>query len=268
MRILATLLSLLCVSSLTLGQLRPVMSKRSPELEDVRRRLAELKMDSLDLSEIGASTVAVRELSSGDTRELSGIGAMVAAGEPDAFIQSYSSLAALRKSGHVIEIGRFSDSPSISDLATLTIEANDLYALWKATPGDSQIKLSETEIKQIRTVVNGNRFTEPIRQRLSAEYKQVLAKRMSDYINKGSLDSVSYADKEERVNAEQTFETLAREQAATPGICSHLASLWTGSSAPVFHSSSFCYWAKERFGELKPVINLIQVIIHFEGART
>ena len=152
----------------------------------------------------------------------------------------------------------------------LTIDNSDLYALWKASPGDSQIKLSQSEISCIRNASGGStRFTPEVKARLSLEFKRILISRLTGYLKSGTLESADYADKEEPINPEQAFARLAQEQAGSPGVCSHPASLWTSSgSLSQPQSSGFFYWAKERFGELKPVINLIQVVIHREGTRT
>jgi hypothetical protein len=59
-----------------------------------------------------------------------------------------------------------------------------------------------------------------------------------------------------------------REQASNAGHCEHLyTDLENYPAVSATDSESFIYWAKQNFGTLKPVINLVHVLIHREGSR-
>jgi hypothetical protein len=61
---------------------------------------------------------------------------------------------------------------------------------------------------------------------------------------------------------------LARELAGSARHCAHLYPyLKSYPQNPLPESESFIYWAKRKFGDLKPVINLVHVLIHRDGNR-
>lgn len=251
------------------AQIRPVISGGVSDASTVRIRLTQLNLDVSDPSELSSGRVLARAVSTNNPKEMGAFGAIVAEGSPDAFVQAYPTLEVLRASQHITAIGRFSDKPSIKDLDSLTLDNGDLYALMKASPKNSDIKLSENEIARIKEVVHGrSALTPELRAELTAEYRQMLLTRVNEFILSGGSDMGSYGDKEQVVSAGQAYMHLAREQADLQGICGHISTALTGVlQPPADQTTSFFYWARERFGEVKPATNLFQVIIHHEGAR-
>jgi hypothetical protein len=238
------------------------------DTEEIRYRLAELKLKPVDLSNLDAKLVLVREIATDNAKELSGWGALVAAGSPDAFVKAYPTLKALRSSKHVIAAGRFSEKPTLTDLDGLPIDNSELNNLRTAQPGNSEVKLSESEISEIQKITAGSpSLTPSLKTRLIAAYKKMLLNRLTEYIKNDYRDPATYADKEQRVSAESTYAELARAQRRSTGICEHLGSVLE-SGVPSSQVQSFFYWAKESFGGLRRVINLVHVMIHTDGART
>lgn len=269
MRTLLWRMFLLCLSTLV-AVISPGVSRGTDHVEEeISSRLNELNLRRTDLSALNGRQVVVRAISSNNEKEIAGFGVVIAAGLPDAFIESYASLTHLRSSQYVTAAGRFGDSPSISDMGSLTIDNSDLYALFKATPGDSRIKLSESEITQIRKCAQGSTSLTPrLKQQLAAEYRKLLLNRITSYIKNRSADSQAYADQVDQVNVGQAFSNLAREHADSRSTCYAVRELLTTGAMPQGRTVTFFYWAKQRFGEAKPVISLVEVTIQREGSRT
>jgi len=96
----------------------------------------------------------------------------------------------------------------------------------------------------------------------------MLVERVRNYQASGAAALGVYADKEEPINAQGAFVALAREQAASAQHCAHLYPFlerYPQNQPP--DSESFIYWAKQKFGDLRPVINVVQVLIHRDGNR-
>ena len=94
----------------------------------------------------------------------------------------------------------------------------------------------------------------------------MLVERVRNYQASGAAALGVYSDKEEPVNAHEAFVALKREQAGSARHCAHLYThLESYPQNPPPDSESFVYWAKQKFGDLKPVINVVQVLIHREG---
>jgi hypothetical protein len=77
-----------------------------------------------------------------------------------------------------------------------------------------------------------------------------------------------FADREEPVSARDAFAAMAKSQALGDGYNPRLFSLL--SLAPrdaAQNTESFLYWALQKFGQLKPIISLVHVVIYRENDR-
>jgi len=238
-------------------------------IKSIQPHVGHLKLKSEDLRVMADKQVVAHALSSKDSKVMAGFGAALADATPGAFVDSYKSLEPLHKSQYVLEAGIFSATPSMSDLDRLTIDEKDIYALFKARPGDSDIKLTDQEIIRIRNAAGqAARFTPQLKTRLATEYKKLLVERVKAYNATGPEALGVFVDKDKPVDAREAFASLADQQKEVAGHCSHLyAHLETYPDAAPPDSESFIYWAKQKFGDLKPVLNLVQVLIHREGDR-
>ena len=237
-------------------------------IESIQPHVLHLKLKSDDLRIIADKRVVTHALSSKNPKVMAGFGVALADATPAAFVESYKSLDPLHKSPYVIEAGKFSATPSLEDLARLTIDEKDLYALFKAKPGDSNIKLSDQEITRVRAVIGqAARFTPQIKTQLATEYKKLLVERVKEY-NAGRQALGVFVDKDKPVDAQEAFASLAGEQKEGAGHCSHLYTYLENypAGAPA-DSESLIYWAKQKFGDMKPVLTLVHVLIHNEGDR-
>jgi hypothetical protein len=238
-------------------------------IESVEPRLAHLKLKSDSLRALIEKQVIVKGLSTKNSREMAGLGVVIADASPAAFIESYRSLATFQQNPCIIASGRLGTTPSLADLDGLTIDDKDLYSLGKASVGNSDVKLSEQEIARLREIIGSStRLTTPIKAKLSTEYKKLLVSRARAYLSNGASSLGTYADREEPVVAHDAFVSLSREQTESAGHCGHLyAYLENYPQGDSSGSESFVYWAKQKFGELKPVINMVHVLIHRDGNR-
>jgi hypothetical protein len=238
-------------------------------IESIEPRLAHLKLKSESLRSLVEKQVIVRGLSSKNSREMAGVGVVLADANPDAFIESYRSLGTFQQNPCIVASGRFGATPSLTDLEGLVIDDKDLYSLAKSDVRSSDIKLAAQEIAKLREVIGSSpRLTPPVKAKLTTEYKKILVERARAYLSNGAASLGTYVDKDEPVVANDAFVSLAREQAESAGHCSHLypyLESYPQGDASTFES--FIYWAKQKFGDLKPVINLVHVLIHRDGNR-
>src|SRR5262249_9320952 len=77
-----------------------------------------------------------------------------------------------------------------------------------------------------------------------------------------------YADQEEPVSAGDAFAVIEKSQAQATGHRPRLYAL-LGQTPPkdAQNSESFLYWALQKFGQLKPVLSLVHVVIYRESDR-
>ncbi len=246
------------------------IATRGPELaEAVEPYVSHLKLKPEHLRALADKQVVARSLSTENDKEMAAVGVVMADATPDAFVESYKSLATFQQNPYIIASGRFSDKPSIADLDALTLEDRDLYSLAKSELKDSDIKLSQTDISKFRAIgATSSRLTPQLKARITVEFKKMLVERVKNYLASGANALGTYSDKEEPISAHEAFVALSREQAASAQHCTHLYSyLESYPQNPSPNSESFIYWAKQKFGDLKPVINVVHVLIHRDGNR-
>ena len=242
----------------------------SPELVDaVEPYVAHLKLKTEYLRALAEKQVIAQGLPSDNDKEMAAVGVMMADATPDAFIESYKTLATFRQNPYILALGRFGDKPALSDLDALTLEGRDFCALLKSELKDSEIKLSQSEIAKFGAIrAQASRLTTQLKARLATEFKKMLVERVRNYQASGDPTFGVYSDKEEPINAYEAFVTLKREQARSAQNCPHLYPyLESYPQNPAPNSESFIYWAKQKFGDLKPVINVVHVLIHRDGNR-
>jgi hypothetical protein len=262
-------ISSLLVLSLLLTNANALVAS-SPELVSaVEPYIAHLKLKPEHLRALADKQVIARGLSSDNDKEMAAVGVVLADATPDAFVESYKTLATFQQNPYIVASGRFRDKPMLSDLDGLTLEDRDLYALAKSEVKDSEIKLSQPEIARFQTIrATASRLTPQLKARLTTEFKKMIVERVRNYRVSGAASLGVYSDKEEPINAHEAFAALAREQAVSAHHCAYLYPyLESYPRKPLPDSESFIYWAKQTFGDLKPVINVVHVLIHREGNR-
>ncbi len=238
-------------------------------IESIQPHVLHLKLKLEDLKALAEKQVLTRGLSSKNSKVMAGFGAVLADATPGAFVEAYKALDIIRQTQNLYAVGRFSASPGVSDLEGLTIDDKELYALLLAKPGDSDIKMTEQEIARIRAVAGKEqRLTPHLKARLAAEYKKMLVERVKAYNAAGQQAMGVFADKDKPVDASEAFGSLAGEEKELNTHCQHLFSqLESYPRGTTPDSESLIYWAKQKYGDLKPVITIVHVLIHKDGDR-
>jgi hypothetical protein len=212
--------------------------------------------------------IVTRSLPGGNSKEIAGLGALMADASPEEFIKAFSSLSVFKNSETTIACGRFSAQPAIEDLAGLEIGDKYLYALMQARARESDIKLSEADIGRIRAAAGPSPyFSSKLKAKLATEYKQILLDKAQAYAENGETALDVYADHEEPVSAREAFAAMIKFHAASePGARTYSLLGHPTRVAPQ-EAESFLYWALQKFGQLKPVLSLVHVVIHREDGR-
>ncbi|HEY9431081.1 MAG TPA: hypothetical protein VI260_06275 [Blastocatellia bacterium] len=230
---------------------------------------AHLKLKPAEWRSLNERQFVMRSLAGGGAKEMAGFGAVVADATPEEFIKAFSSLSVFKRSETTLACGRFSAQPVIEDLAELEVNDKDLYALMRAKVKESNIKLTEADITRIRAAAGPSPYFSPkLKAKLAAEYKQILFDKARRYAENGETTLDIYADQEEAVSARDAFVAMAKFQATTAGHNPRFYSLLSQSPRQTAQNTeSFIYWAHQKFGQLKPVISLVHVVIYRDDDR-
>ena len=86
----------------------------------------------------------------GADREIGVFAAIQVSIDGDRLVAWTRDIGELKKSPHVLAIGRFSDPPTIQDLERLTLDDEDLSAIRRCQRGDCGLKLAGAEMDRLR----------------------------------------------------------------------------------------------------------------------
>ena len=230
---------------------------------------AHLKFKPAEWRSLNERKIVTRSLAGGNAKEMAGFGAVIADATPEGFVKAFSQLSVFKRSETTIACGRFSAHPGAEDLAGLEINDKDLYALMRAKAKESDIKLTVPDLARIRAIAGpAPYFSTKLKSNLATEYKQILLDKAVAYAEKGETSLDVFADQEEPVSAREAFAAMAKFQALgdvhNPRLFSMLG-LAPRDAAQ--NTESFLYWALQKFGQLKPIISLVHVVIYRENDR-
>jgi hypothetical protein len=229
---------------------------------------AHLKLKQAEWRSLNERQIVTRSVAGGHPKEIAGLGAMIAEASPEEFIKAFGGLSVFKNSKTTIACGRFSPRPVIEDLADLEISDKDLYALMRAKVKESDIKLSETDIARIRAAAGPSPyFSSKLKAKLAAEYKQILLDKAKAYAERGETALDVYADQEEPVSARDASAAMVKFQAGSARPSQLYSLLGQPTRDIPQNAESFLYWALQKFGQLKPVLSLVHVVIHRENNR-
>ena len=261
--LLALLLLLLC-EIVVPAQGRPDSSGASA----LANEASHLKLKPAEWRSLNERQIVTRSLPGGHSKEIAGVGVMMADASPEEFIKAFRSLSVFKNSESTLACGRFSPQPVIEDLAGLEIGDKDLHALMRARVGESEIKLSEADISRIRAAAGPSPyFSGKLKAKLAAEYKQILLDKAKAYAEGGETALDVYADQEEPVSARDASAAMVKFQAASARPSQLYSLLGRPTRDVPQNAESFLYWALQKFGQLKPVLSLVHVVIHRENNR-
>ena len=187
--------------------------------------------------------------------------AILAAGaidvDGDVLISKINNIVDLERGPIVLEIGRFSETPVVEDLATLTLDRPALDDIMRCRPGDCALKLSTGEIERLRKViaVAGPEWPRATEQ----EFRKVLLDRVSAYLALGERAIPTYSDAP--VDLSNILTQLLQR---SPFLQSKMPELATTleryPAMKARDTGSFLYWSKEKPWR-NPIISVTQVFI-------
>ena len=192
-------------------------------------------------------------------RELAVFSAARAEFTGDRLVAWVRRIDALKKGKYAPAVGRFSQPPQISDLASLELEPADLDELRRCRPGSCGLKLSELEIRTLGSIASAGR--DDWRATLQQAFRETMLARAHAYLNEGLAGAPPYRDRSEPVLLEAEFQQILTNSAflstQIPTLTDFLARYPT---VPAADLESFLYWSKETLGR-RPIVSITHVTI-------
>jgi len=229
-----------------------------------------LKLKPAELQLLASGEIIAHDLPGGNAKEMAGYGLMLAEAAPENFVDAFRTLAIFKQSKNVLACGRFDSQPTISDLNGLALKDKDLLEIMRARVKSSDVKLSESDIIRFQKIAGPDpSFTGKLMTNLTAEYKQILLEKVREYALRGGAALTNYADQDQVVSANDAFTRILLHHSSSARHGDQLYTLLTGyPETKQTGAESYFYWAVQKFGKLKPVINLVHVVIYQNGRQT
>lgn len=212
-----------------------------------------LRLSSAELSAIDRGEVVSKLPASTNAREVAAFGIIQVDADGDTLLSRFRNITNFKKSDQVLEIGKFSSPPALTDLAGLTLDREEALALRSCDVGRCDVRLSKEMMARLRRGSAGDP---------AALFRQVLLDYLNSYIAAGSGALIRYDDKSPAMSLAEDFQNLLGASPYlrdySPEFSAYLQSYPQNKPQGV---EDFFYWSKEKFG-LKPVISLTHVFMY------
>ncbi len=200
----------------------------------------------------------VRLLPVQDKREVAVCGMVNLHVPAEVFLQSFRESMARKSDPAILEIGRFSSTPTLDDLQSLTLEPRDIDDLQMCVAGDCKVKLSAGMIQRFQNEID---WTAPnYRSQVTVLYKSILLDYVRDYLRQGDAALIEYNDKSNSVRLADETHSLIGASTFSRNIPREFMRAPKGLPGLSVVENAFV-WSKIKFG-LKPVIAINYIVIY------
>ena len=216
--------------------------------------------DETDFVALGQGETVVRLLPVKDKRDV-GVSGLVSLQVPaEVFLQSVRENMFRKSNPAILEIGRFSSTPTLDDLQTLTIEDRDLEDLKDCTVGNCKFKLSAMMIERLQKGVNWE--ASDYRVQATQLLKLMLLDYVRDYLARGDAALIEYNDKPKEVRLAEEQRALLAASSYFNNVIAEFPHQLKGPATPdLAVVENAIVWSKIKFG-LKPVIAINHIMVY------
>jgi hypothetical protein len=248
----------LCVGLLLLA------SGRANQAEDPARAFlaTSFKVSGAEMGRIDSGHVVVRSLGATDPREVATLGIVRIRVTPEFYAERLADIVTFKRTDDIVQIGTFSTTPVVTDVAELTLDEWDVRKLRECRVGNCALQLSADAIDRFKRDIDWQR---PDTQgQADRVMRQMLVEYVSRYRDAGVTASMQYADQSTAMDVGREFASLVEADGETwqhfPDLRRHLLS-YPMEHAP--ETSDILYWSKERVSR-----RLVVSVTHLAISRT
>jgi hypothetical protein len=247
----------------TAGQPKVATSDIAPGVRDVLMR--ELRFSTVELADLQRGRIVRHGVDTASAGEIAVVGAVRVNAPKAAFLDRVRDIVRFKRNPSVLQIGRFSATPSVADLAELTVDEDDFDAR-DCRVGDCSVRLSAEMIRRLPQEIDLK--APDARARSAAWLKQVIVDDVTAYLAGGAGRILQYDDGPRPIRPVDEFDGILKNApsigALIPELPDHLKNY---PSNHLTDSEDFLYWSKEKFGP-SPFITVTHVTIVCASAET
>ncbi|HEV3063258.1 MAG TPA: hypothetical protein VGY48_33745 [Vicinamibacterales bacterium] len=244
-----------------------------PEVAAVLTRL--LRFSAADLSDLRRGRVVKHALDATAPGEIAVVGGVRVVAPMARLVEGVRRIEDFKRGPDVLQIGRFSDPPSLHDLDALVVTRED-FDPRDCRVGDCGIRLPADAIRRLPGELESETDTRGARHPGSAStqeragrwFKRTLLEHVSAYWSGTGNRMASYDDGSQPIRPIDEFAGILQNErslaALAPGLPEHLLG-FPKDKLP--GAEDFLYWSKEKFG-IAPFITVTHVTIVCPSAQT
>jgi hypothetical protein len=222
---------------------------------DLLRSVGQFSQSEWAAVERGESVARLIET---DSREIAVVGAVRIAGSREALIARYRDIEGLKQSPLVLDAGRMSMPPTVSELADLPLEEYSLN-LRECRPGSCPVRLGAADVARFQRV---NWRRPDWRAQSASIWREVLTSYAAAYLTSGRQGLPTYVNKDVPISVGAEVGALLDEYAFvaaySPDFHAYLQQL--GPHPPI-GSEQTLYWTKEDFG-VRPTVRISHQVVY------
>jgi hypothetical protein len=234
----------------------PAHSQSNPGLESFLSQNIGLSHDEIGLLNTGKPVV--KALPPRTSAEVFLFGAILIEASPDRYFEYARDLDRRRRIPGYLGLGRISSPPRLADWDGFTLDTDDVQSLKKCQPGDCQIQLPATPIRDLQQRFD---WTTPgVNDRINQLLRQSANERLLAYQRQGSPALRTYDDKRDPVDIARQFAYIVSYLKVLPAhVPEFYRCLLDYPNAQPANVENEFYWAKVKFG-LKPTLRVVHVL--------
>jgi len=175
----------------------------------------------------------------------------------DRLVAWMRQIAEMKQSKYVLAIKRFSNPPSVDDLATLSLEDSELDDLRQCHPQRCGMKLSSSEMLDLQRAARA--ADADWKNAMQQAFRQIVLARVEAYLATGAV--APYDDKAHVVHPAERFDALLDHTVFLERHAPEFVAYLRGYPHAILPDvESFLYWSKERLAG-KPIVSVTHVSI-------
>jgi hypothetical protein len=235
----------------------------APDVRDVLTR--QLRFSNADLADLQRGRIVKHGIDTSAPGEIAVVGAVRVNAPKVLFLDRVRDIVRFKRDPNVLQIGRFSATPSLEDLSALTVDHDD-FDVRECRVGDCSVRLSADLIRRLQHEIDTR--AADAQTRGAAWFKQVLLDDVAAYLSGGSGRILQYDDGPRPIRPVDEFDGILKNApsigALIPDLPDHLKNY---PSNHLTDPEDFLYWSKEKFGA-SPFITVTHVTIVCASAET
>jgi len=232
------------------------VSQSMPDLQKFFRK--DIGLTEHQIADIQTGKAVVRAMPSRAPSEVFLFGAIYIRATPESYFQFKLDFDRLRELPNYLDLVVLSNPPQLSDFKNFALDDDEIQALKKCTPGDCQMQLPASSIKEFHESIHWS--APDVNEQVNQLLQKTALERLRAYQKDGNEVLGIYNDKHDPTIVPEQFAYMLSYTKALPArLPDFYTYLLAYPNAKPSNVEDMFYWARVKFG-LKPTLRAVHLI--------